>query len=91
LNSSRAELLDHPRLVAQLCGLERRTARGGRDNIDHAPGAHDDICNAVAGGLVLALKQAAEEFVYAMPIVVTAGPRNIPGQRGYGEMMRVVW
>jgi hypothetical protein len=30
LNSSRVELLDHPRLVAQLCGLERRTARGGR-------------------------------------------------------------
>jgi hypothetical protein len=30
LNSSRVELLDHPRLVAQPCGLERRTARGGR-------------------------------------------------------------
>ena len=28
LNSNRIELLDHPRLVAQLCGLERRTARG---------------------------------------------------------------
>ena len=24
LNSGRIELLDHPRLVAQLCGLERR-------------------------------------------------------------------
>jgi hypothetical protein len=30
-------------------GLERRTARGGRDSIDHAPGAHDDLANAVAG------------------------------------------
>jgi hypothetical protein len=54
LNSGRVELLDHPRLVTQLCGLERRTARGGRDSIDHAPGGHDDIANAVAGALLLA-------------------------------------
>src|SRR6516162_7305236 len=49
LNSNRIELLDHPRLAAQLCGLERRTARGGRDSIDHAPAGHDDLANAVAG------------------------------------------
>ena len=55
LNSNRIELLDHPRLVAQLCGLERRTARGGRDSIDHAPGGHDDLANAVAGAAALAL------------------------------------
>jgi hypothetical protein len=52
LNSNRTELLDHPRLVAQLCALERRTARGGRDSIDHPPGGHDDIANVVAGVLV---------------------------------------
>jgi hypothetical protein len=51
LNSGRVELLDHPRLIAQLCGLERRTARSGKDSIDHAPGAHDDIANAVAGAI----------------------------------------
>ena len=51
LTSGRAELLDEPRLVAQLAGLERRTARGGRDSIDHAPGQHDDLANAVAGVL----------------------------------------
>lgn len=51
LNSGRVELLDLPRLTAQLIGLERRTARGGRDSIDHAPGAHDDLANAVAGAL----------------------------------------
>lgn len=28
---------------------ERRTARGGRDSIGHAPGAHDDVANSVAG------------------------------------------
>ena len=52
LNSREVDLLDNPRLVAQLCGLERRTARGGRDSIDHAPGAHDDVANAAAGVLV---------------------------------------
>jgi hypothetical protein len=54
LNSGRAELLDVPRLVSQLCGLERRTARGGRDSIDHPPGAHDDLSNSVAGAIVSA-------------------------------------
>jgi hypothetical protein len=56
LNARRCSLLDHPRLVAQLCGLERRVARGGKDSIDHtpSPAAHDDVANAVAGALVLA-------------------------------------
>jgi hypothetical protein len=48
-------LLDHPKMVAQLCGLERRTTRGtGRDSIDHAPNSHDDLINAAAGALCLA-------------------------------------
>jgi hypothetical protein len=49
INSRKIDLLDHPRLLTQLVGLERRTARGGRDSIDHAPGTHDDLANAVAG------------------------------------------
>lgn len=57
LNSGRVELLDHPRLTAQLIGLERRTARAGRDSIDHAPGGHDDVANAAAGAIVLAAAQ----------------------------------
>jgi hypothetical protein len=52
LNARRVELLDNSRLAAQLVGLERRTARSGRDSIDHAPGGHDDVANAVAGVLV---------------------------------------
>jgi hypothetical protein len=54
LNSRKCELLDNRRLISQLHGLERRTARGGKDSIDHGPGAHDDVANAVAGALVLA-------------------------------------
>ncbi len=49
LNSNQIELLDHPRLITQVCALERRTARGGRDSIDPAPGAHDDLANVLAG------------------------------------------
>ena len=41
----------------QFTSLERRISRGGRDSIDHPPGAHDDIANAVAGALVIAYKQ----------------------------------
>ena len=52
INAGRVELLDLPRLSAQLCGLERRTHRSGKDLVDHAPGGHDDLANAVAGVLV---------------------------------------
>jgi hypothetical protein len=54
LNSGRVELLDNPRLLAQLQRLERRVGRSGRDSIDHAPGSHDDVVNAAGGALVLA-------------------------------------
>jgi hypothetical protein len=49
LNSGRVDLLDNQRMVNQFVGLERRTARSGKDSIDHPPGGHDDIANAVAG------------------------------------------
>jgi hypothetical protein len=51
LNGQRVRLLDLPRLIGQLVSLERRTARGGRDSIDHAPGAHDDLANAACSVL----------------------------------------
>lgn len=57
-NSQRIELLDVPRLSAQLGALERRTARGGRDSIDHPPGAHDDLANAVCGAALFVDLQA---------------------------------
>jgi hypothetical protein len=55
INSQTVELLDHPKLIAQLCALERRTARGGRDSIDHPPNGHDDMVNAAAGAVQLVL------------------------------------
>ena len=53
MNAGRGELHDHARLLSQLAGLERRVARGGRDSIDHAPGAQDDLINAAAGAVVV--------------------------------------
>jgi hypothetical protein len=61
INSGKVELLDSDKLVMQLCGLERRTSRGGRDSVDHGPGGHDDLANAAAGALVM-LNQASERF-----------------------------
>jgi hypothetical protein len=57
INSRRVALLDNARLISQLVGLERRTARSGRDSIDHAPGAKDDVVNAVAGLCAAAAQQ----------------------------------
>jgi hypothetical protein len=54
LNAGRCTLLDHPRLVSQLCALERRVGRSGKDAIDHPVNGHDDVANAVAGALLLA-------------------------------------
>lgn len=51
LNSKTCDLLENVRLRTQLVGLERRTSRSGKDSIDHAPGGHDDVANAVAGVL----------------------------------------
>jgi hypothetical protein len=64
LTTGRCELLDVPRLRAQLLGLERRVARGGKDSIDHAPGGHDDVINAVAGALVLAAERPMTAAAY---------------------------
>jgi len=77
LNSGRLELLDHARLAAQLCNLERRTSRGGRDSIDHPPHAHDDVANAVAGALVACAGEGVALWrKSALPIVV-APPRGV--------------
>jgi hypothetical protein len=71
INGRRLDLLDEPRLLAQLVGLERRTARGGRDSIDHAPGSHDDVANAVAG---MAAAAAGGRYRYDSTMSWVSGP-----------------
>jgi hypothetical protein len=77
LNSRRCQLLDNRRLISQLHGLERRTARGGRDSIDHGPGAHDDLANAVAGALVMAAFRPVQEMKIVPPFIAY-NPDPIP-------------
>jgi hypothetical protein len=49
LCSGLIELPDDVKLIDQICNLERRTRSGGKDQIDHPQGNHDDLCNSVAG------------------------------------------
>jgi hypothetical protein len=74
LNSGRLVLLDHPKLITQLCSLERRTARGGRDLIDHAPGAHDDLANAAMGVLLQASGITRKGYTAEQMIAAVLGP-----------------
>jgi hypothetical protein len=57
LNGRKALLLENKTLQRQLVSLERKTSRGGRDSIDHPPGAKDDLANAVCGSLVRAHRE----------------------------------
>lgn len=55
VNSRRCELLcpeHHRHAVNQFSNLERRVGRSGKDSVDHPPGSHDDLANAVAGVMV---------------------------------------
>jgi len=90
INSGRVRLLDHGKLENQLIGLERRTTRMGRDLVDHAPNAHDDIANSAAGALVGALAAASRTVsVFSIDmqgkvVVRDAAPRPRVWQRTPG-------
>lgn len=68
----------NPSLVNQLCGLERRTARSGKDSIDHAPGAHDDLANAAAGALTMAAAERGPIRIGAATLERFARPIRRP-------------
>jgi hypothetical protein len=59
LTSQMVELVDQPRLIQQIVGLERRTARGGRDTVGHPPNGHDDLANVVAGVSAMFARQSS--------------------------------
>ena len=79
INSRRVELLDNPAMVLQFTNLVRKTQPTGKDSVEHPPNAHDDICNAVSGVLVM----AATEPVPLNFHPPTAGP-------GRSEIMAMV-
>ena len=71
------------RLLNQIVGLERRTARSGRNSIDHGPGSHDDLANCVAGAadLIAARReQIPQGDIGGPPISVGGGPNGFPDE-----------
>lgn len=78
VNSGRVDLLDVDRLTNQLISLERRTPRGGKDMIDHAPGAQDDLANAAAGATAALLTKQREPPMRGAGLpIVSGGSRAI--------------
>ena len=99
-NAGRAQLLDLKRLVNQLCSLERRTARGGRDLIDHPqhPGAHDDLANAACGAFVMLERDRRPQLISVVDVVGVDGlPPPLPRSQclrrrlGGGRRRRLVY
>ena len=88
MNSGRAQLLDNPRLIAQLAALERRNTRAsGRELISHPPGGHDDVANAAAIALVAAEAKAPLKI---HPSVVERMRRST-GERAARQAARGGW
>jgi hypothetical protein len=79
LNDGRAELLDAPRLVSQLVGLERTVSKSGKELIGPALNVHDDVANAVAGALVLALAATPSPWE-AERFLIHGAPTPLPKQ-----------
>jgi hypothetical protein len=77
INSGNVRLLDVPKLVSQLCQLERKTGTAGRDTIDHPKGSafHDDLANAAAGALLMC---SSKPTLIVPSSVVAAGRRFAP-------------
>ena len=82
LNGARAELLDHGRLIAQLCSLERSVAGGGKVRVEHAPGGHDDLINAAAVSMVSAIAMPVYRPRDVFGVFVAGIPRDFPNPGG---------
>src|SRR5262249_12293250 len=55
----------------------RHTGRLGKDTVDHAPGSHDDLCNAACGAIQLAGGKEDPMAIWAklaQPAVVAPAP-----------------
>lgn len=69
INSGKVELLRNPRLLHQLCALERRIAPSGREFIESAPRTNDDLANSCAGSCVLAAAEGNREAFMSAPLI----------------------
>ena len=78
INAKKVLLLDAPDLLRELRGLERRRGSSGRDRIDHASGAHDDLAVAAAGALLAATNPKTPRLIKAC---LQAGSRRSEHRR----------
>ena len=81
LNSEAVELPPDDLMRRQFASLERRTARSGKDSIDHPPGGHDDRENAVAGAVVTMAKCKPAGWIFTRSYaasLTTAKPSTEP-------------
>jgi hypothetical protein len=65
-------------LTRELRLLERRTARSGKDSVDHGTGGSDDFANSLFGALQLLAKPAD---IYLGPPIIVTGTRGL----SYGD------
>jgi len=82
LTQGTVELPDHPKMIGQITGLERRTRSSGKDLVDHFPGAHDDICNVIAG-VVKAIETRKEFGFGVMGIDIDDDERGLEKSPGW--------
>jgi hypothetical protein len=78
LNAQRLDLLDHEGLVSQLCGLERRVLKSGKETIGHAVHCADDLGNCVAG-VAASLAHVSAYSSGGMSWVSSEADANPPG------------
>jgi hypothetical protein len=89
INSGKVRLLDVKRLISQLLNLERNTARGGRDTIDHPRGEHDDLANAVVGALLHATERRPQAYINGQPMLPNGMPDWSAPRPGKPEPPRI--
>jgi hypothetical protein len=72
--STAVRVPDDAVVLRELRGLERKRGFGGRDRVDHRPGAHDDAAVALAGAVYVASRAAQ----YALTIEPGGTERTSP-------------
>jgi hypothetical protein len=92
--AGRVKIPDEPRLIHQLVSLERRPTASGHDRVDHPPGGHDDLANAVVAAIVL-LAAKCSLIVTSEAVARSNGPYSptltrsaTPQQRAMAEGVR---
>ena len=64
--------------MMKLVGLERRVSRQGKDSIDHSPGGHDDVANAVAGYWSVLIWTRRPALLRANDLLINEQPAPMP-------------